>query len=387
MISKAPPSSPTKGASCREYAAVSRFGACHVVVRKAALGPRAAQAALLASLNRRIRSDGELSFPAAPTLVDLYMSRLVAMFASMGKVFSRSERAALRELLLPRLQEGFAQSPHSRVHIKWQAEPPPGAGIDYRIWLEVASVESEYEQWTTSREPPLFGANPDAKLLHVAQALGRPGRDRVLDIGAGTGRNSLALARAGFAVDALEPTPAFCDVLRRAARAERTSIEVIPASLFAPELDLRRARYSLIVCSEVTSHFRSTAELRWLFERAARWMRAGGSLLLNAFVAERGFEPAPLARELSQLAWSTVFTQNELAQATRGLPLTQLSNESAYAYEKAHQPKESWPPTSWYESWSRGFNCYRVKRGTAPMDLRWLHYRKESPKPRRRARE
>lgn len=310
------------------------------------------------------------------------MRRLLAMFASMGKVFSRSEHAALREMLAPRLRDGFERSPHSRVHIKWQAEPPPSAGIDYTIWLETGTVEAEYEDWASSRKPPLFGAGPDAKLLHVAQSLVPPHRHRVLDIGAGTGRNTLALARAGFSVDALEPTPAFCKVLRRAALAERASIAVIEASLFAPKLALPRSRYSLILCSEVTSHFRGAHELRTFFERSARWLRPGGSLLVNAFVAEPGFELDPLAREVSQLAWSTVFTRQEFAQAARGLRLSKLSEESAHAYEKAHQAPEHWPPTSWYESWARGLNCYRAKTGVAPMELRWLHYRKLSPTSR-----
>ncbi|HYQ02419.1 MAG TPA: class I SAM-dependent methyltransferase [Polyangiaceae bacterium] len=357
-----------------------------MVAAKPSLSPRAARAALTASLDRRIRSDGELSFPAAPALLELYMRRLLAMFASMGKVFSRAERTALREMLAPRLNDGFARSPHSRVHIKWQAEPPPGAGIDYTIWLETGTVEAEYEDWAASRQPPLFGAGPDAKLLHVAEALTPPNRHRILDIGAGTGRNTLALARAGFSVDALEPTPAFCKMLRRVARAERASVEVIEGSLFATKLDIPRARYSLILCSEVTSHFRGVDELRTLFERCARWLRPGGSLLLNAFVAEPGLELDLFTREVSQLTWSTVFTRQELARATRGLCFSRLSDESAHAYEKAHQAPEHWPPTSWYESWSRGLNCYRVDSGVAPMELRWLHYRKLS-KPRRTGRE
>ena len=349
-----------------------------MAARKVAPSPRAAQAALEASLNRRIRSEGELSFPAAPGLLDLYMRRLLAMFESMGKAFSADERTALRSMLEPRLKDGFAQSPHSRIHIKWQAEAAPGTGIDYRIWLEGATLQAEYDHWAVSREPPLFGASPDAKVMHVASALEQPSRHRVLDIGAGTGRNALALARAGFPVAALEPTPAFCKSLRRTARAQRVSLEVIEANAFTPKLALGRARYSLIVCSEVTSHFRSVEELRALFERAARWLRPGGSLLFNAFLAQPGFEPPPLARELSQLAWSTVFTRKDLAFATRDLPFSRLSDESTYEYEKLHQPSASWPPTSWYESWSRGFNCYRVKSGLAPMELRWLHYQKRA---------
>ena len=347
-----------------------------MAARKPLIAPRAADAALLASLDRRIRSEGEISFPAAPALLDLYMRRLASLFASTGKRFSRAELSALRSLLEPRLRDGFEQSPHCRIHVKWQPEDPPGTGVDYRIWLVTGTLEAEYDVWASSREPPFFGAHPDAKLLHLVQALKNPGRQRILDIGAGTGRNTLALARAGYAVHALETTPAFCSTLRGVARAEHLPIEVIEANVLAPELVLGRARYSLILCSEVTGHFRGTADLRRLFERAARWTRKGGSLLVNAFIASQGFEPSSLAREFSQIAWSTVYTQKDLAQALRGLPFSQVSNEPAFAYEKAHQPSEGWPPTSWFENWSRGFNCYQVKQGLPPMELRWLHYRK-----------
>jgi SAM-dependent methyltransferase len=330
----------------------------------------------LASLDRRIRSEGEISFPAAPALLDLYMRRLASLFASMGKRFSRAELASLRSFLEPRLRGGFEQSPHCRIHVKWQPEAPPGPGVDYRIWLETGTLEAEYDAWASSREPPLFGAYPDAKLLHVVRALKNPARHCILDIGAGTGRNTLALARAGYAVHALETTPGFCGGLREVARAERLPIEVIEANVLAPELVLGRARYSLVLCSEVTGHFRGAADLRRLFERAARCARKGGSLLVNVFVASKGFEPSSLAREFSQISWSTVFTQQDLAEAMRGLPFSPISDESAYAYEKAHQPPEGWPPTSWFENWSRGFNCYQVKQGLPPMELRWLHYRK-----------
>jgi cyclopropane fatty-acyl-phospholipid synthase-like methyltransferase len=210
------------------------------------------------------------------------------------------------------------------------------------------------------------------------RGLQQPKRHRILDIGAGAGRNTLALARAGFAVDALELAPGFCQGLRRAARAERLPIEVIQSSLFAPELRLGRARYSVVVCSEVTSHFRGFDELRRFFELGAACTRRGGSLLTNVFLAEPGFEPTPAARELSQISWSTLFTRAQLAKATRGLGFLRVSDESVHDYERANQPADSWPPTSWFASWSRGFNCYRVSRGPAPMELRWLHYRKRA---------
>jgi SAM-dependent methyltransferase len=340
----------------------------------------------MSSLDRRIRTSGGISFPAAPALLDVYLRRVSTLFASMGKKFSRAELGLLQSLLEPRLQAGFEQSPYARIHLEWQPEDPPGTGIDYRIRLEGGTLEAGYDEWLRTKEPPLFGANPDAKLLHLTRELEGPRRHRILDIGAGTGRNTVALARAGYAVDALETTPGFCKALRRVARAERLPIEIIESNIFAPDLELGRERYSLVLCSQVTGHFRGNAELRALFERAATWTRPHGSLLVSAFVANDGFEPSQLAREYSQIAWSTCFTPRDLSEALRRLPLELVSDESAYEYEKAHQPAETWPPTSWFESWSRGFNCYRMKSGAAPMELRWLHYRKLEPKKRTRRR-
>jgi SAM-dependent methyltransferase len=350
-----------------------------VVRRKPSLGAQRTLAALLAALDRRVRTEGELSFPAAPALLEIYVRRLATLFANMGKRFSRAELAALRDLLEPRLKDGFEQSPNSRVHVKWAPEASPGTGIDYSIWLERGTLESGYDHWSTT-EP--FGAHADAKLMHLVRELEPPRRHRILDIGAGTGRNTLALARRGFAVDALETTPVFYRALRKTARSERLAIDVIQSNLFAPDLELGRQRYSLVVCSQVTSHFRSGDDLRALFQRAATCLRRGGSLLVNAFITKRGFEPAELDRQCAQTAWSTCFTPRDLSDGARDLPLSLVSDESVYEYEKAHQPAESWPPTSWFESWSRGFNCYRLKKGTPPMELRWLHYRKIGLKQR-----
>lgn len=334
----------------------------------------------MAALDRRVRSEGNISFPAAPSLLEHYLRRLSSMFASMGKTFSRDELASLRAFLEPRLQAGFEKSPHARIHVRWEPEAAPGTGVDYKIWLEDGSLEAEYAHWSTTEGPPPFGANADAKLLQVVAELGKPAPQRILDIGAGTGRNALALARAGFRVDALELTPAFCEALRAAASAENLPIKVVQSSVFAPKLRLGSDKYAAVICSEVTSHFRGPTELRAFFERVAACIRPGGSLLVNAFLADADFEPTSAGRELSQVAWSTQFTRPELTKATRGLGLSLISEDSVHDFERAHQPSEGWPPTTWFESWSQGLNCYRMPRGKAPMQLRWLHYRKRAPK-------
>jgi hypothetical protein len=39
-------------------------------------------------------------------------------------------------------------------------------------------------------------------------------------------------------------------------------------------------------------------------------------------------------------------------------------------------PKEHWPPTGWFEQWSSGGDLFDLPLGRAPVELRWLAYRK-----------
>ena len=103
----------------------------------------------------------------------------------------------------------------------------------------------------------------------------------MLDIGAGTGRNTLALARRGHPVDAVEMTPKFADIIRAEAERQALNVRVIQRDVFATMDDLR-SDYRLIVLSEVVSDFRTTQQLRAMFELAARCLMPGGRLVFNA---------------------------------------------------------------------------------------------------------
>jgi SAM-dependent methyltransferase len=199
----------------------------------------------------------------------------------------------------------------------------------------------------------------------------------VLDVGAGTGRNTLPLARKGYPTDAVELAPALVNVLREEIAKESLRVAVYEGDILDEKLPLPRNHYRMMVLAEViASHFRSVDEVRRLFVAAERVLSPGGLLLFSAFVAHDGYEPDEFARQISQLTWCCLYTLAELNQAASGLPFELVSNESTLEYEKARLPAQHWPPTGWFEAWSAGTNLFDLKPEQSPMELRWLVYRK-----------
>ena len=321
----------------------------------------------------RAQINGDIRLPAVPSMLEEYVSMCSAVFAGLGKPFSDVELARLREVLHGQLAEAYSHSLRSEIVISYNA--PIGPTLNYTIRAQWNSVAEAYANWLATRKPPLFGTEPDARVWHIASESVDPAAHRVLEIGGGTGRNALALARRGHPVDVVEMTPKFAEMLVADAEAESLNVRVIVRDVFADADDLRDD-YQLMVLSEVLTDFRSTKELRSLFELAARSLAPGGRLVFNSFLAHDGFEPDAAAREFCQQVYSGLYTRDEMATASSGLPLKLLSDESVHDYEKANLPDGSWPPTSWYTEWVSGQDAFRTTREESPMELRWLIYQR-----------
>ncbi len=325
-----------------------------------------------------IVSRGEIFFPCAPALLESYMQRLETLFALLGKPWSKEELERLAQVLDRRLQEGFRASPHSRVVVRYESEnypTSPSMRLSVNISSIVETIEQQYKKWTQMREPPLFGTHPDAKVMAVIGELGEPSRVPILDVGAGTGRNTLPLARMGYPVQAVELSPAFVQQLNSSVNAQGLPVMVTAGNVIDPKVQLPQANYALAIAAEVVSHFRSLDEFRQFLVRMSDVLRPGGLLLFNSFIASDGYEPDRLAREISELAWSSLFTRADLATVLDGLPLELISDESAYEYERQHLPAEAWPPTGWFEHWATGQDLFLIEN--APMQLRWFLYRRK----------
>ncbi|MFZ0230289.1 MAG: class I SAM-dependent methyltransferase [Mycobacterium sp.] len=329
--------------------------------------------AMARRLYRRGVVNAQITVPAVPSMIDEYVTMCANVFVVAGVQYTAEQSAQLKAVLAAELDKAYTASSRSNIVISFHA--PFGITMNYRVATESVTIAGHYDGWVSTREGPLFGTAPDARVWALAGQAADPRTCPVLDVGAGTGRNALALARRGHPVDAVEMSPKLADIMRAEAQRESLAVRVINGDVFETMEGVRRD-YQLIVLAEVVPDFRTTGELRGIFELAADCLAPGGQLVFNTFLAREGYLPDDAARELGQQCNTMIFTREELATATSQLPVELVSDDSAYEYEKAHLPDGAWPPTGWYDGWASGLDVFDLERETSPIELRWLVYQK-----------
>ena len=335
--------------------------------------PSTLREAMARRLYRRAEAEGQITLPAVPGLLDEYLSMCQNVFASLGIRYTAEQSAQLKAVLRHELEKAFSASSRSNIVISF--DTPFGTGLNYRVKADVSSIAVEYDHWVGTREGPLFGTEPDGRVLALARESANPETCRVLDVGAGTGRNALALARLGHSVDAVEMAPKFAEIVRSDAERDSLAVRVIESDVFTA-VEGVHDEYQLVVLAEVVPDFRTTRELRGMFELAAECLAPGGRLVFNSFLAREGYTPDDAAREFGQQCNSTIFTRDEIVNAAAALPLRLFADDSAYEYEKTHLPDGAWPPTAWFEGWAHGLDLFDVEPNESPVELRWLVYEK-----------
>ena len=120
----------------------------------------------------------------------------------------------------------------------------------------------EYERFRPGYPRELFD--------RIASAFELPAQPVAVDLGAGTGKVSRAMAALGWRVTAVEPGPRMIEVLRRAAAAERLEIATVDGT--AENTGLEDARFDVATAGEAWHWFDG---LRALAE-VARIVKPGG---------------------------------------------------------------------------------------------------------------
>lgn len=126
---------------------------------------------------------------------------------------------------------------------------------------------------------------PHALFELLSRDLSLPQRPQVVDVGAGTGRASLAMTRLGWHVAAVEPDGPALDVLRARAAAEGLEVATVQATAEATGLDATSV--DLVTAAHSFHWFNKRAALAEM----ARILRPGGGVALFWNVRDRDRSP------------------------------------------------------------------------------------------------
>lgn len=201
----------------------------------------------------------------------------------------------------------------------------------------------------------------------IVRLMGSPG-GRVLDVGCGTGRVAVALARRGFEVDALDVEPQVVEQAKDLAARSGADVRFFVADFQHADPQFPDESYNAVVCSEVLEH---VEPWRDVLVNIARVLKPGGLLILTtpndpkqfSFLDKyaghvRRFRWAELSAGLSDFAVLEAFTV--------GFPLTRAIHWTYTRLAlpllfKEHSPERMWRPGSSYPRlWANAF--YRFAR-------------------------
>lgn len=327
-------------------------------------------------VQRRTSASGQFTFPAVPGLSERYVAVCLATFEALGAGAAAEEAQALRCALETGSSHAFSQSSRSNVTVTYEvaADRP----LRYGVTAEPVTLAAAYEDWLEASPWPLFGEHADARVLSLIEGVEHPEAARILDVGAGLGRNALALGRRGHPVDAIEMAPGFVTCLSTAVARERLPVRVLAGDFFSCSEELSPG-YWMVLLSGVAGDFRDLAALRQALGIGSRLLAPGGVLVLSIHVARAGYIPNAVARAWGQQNAALCVTPQELEGAHAGLGLELFADDPLYDYERAHLPREAWPPTPVFAEWALGQHLYALERPQCPIEARWVVWRRRSP--------
>jgi SAM-dependent methyltransferase len=177
-----------------------------------------------------------------------------------------------------------------------------------RFWTEAGDLSLE----------DVYGN--DGRILREIFAVGPPSGWTVLEVGAGTGRDSLALAAAGARVVTVDYSPQALRLIHRTAGATGADVSVVGAD--GTRLPFADGTFDLVFHQGLLEHFRDPMPM--LLEHA-RVLRQGGMLLVDV---PQKYHYYTLGKHALMLidrwfaGWETEFTIAQLEELMRRAELT-----------------------------------------------------------------
>jgi malonyl-CoA O-methyltransferase len=136
------------------------------------------------------------------------------------------------------------------------------------------SIQSAYDEWSENYDSD-ENLTRDLDVQVTRKALRRLRFKSILEIGCGTGKNTVFLAQVGEQVHALD----FSQGMIEKARAKVTAVNVrFEVADLTRKWNCADAAYDLVVCNLVLEHLR---DLSHIFSEAARVLGTGGGFFIN----------------------------------------------------------------------------------------------------------
>lgn len=155
--------------------------------------------------------------------------------------------------------------------------PTPGRGDNRDLAGTLAGTQRRHWQATYTVHPGLYGDRPSEPAHYAAEAFRTAGVTDVLELGAGQGRDALFFVRKGFAVHALDFSPAALEELRHVARGQ--GLEGLVTCLVhdvRDPLPLRNASVDAVFAHMLLCMALSTERIHALVGEVRRVLRPGG---------------------------------------------------------------------------------------------------------------
>ncbi|MFC9819565.1 class I SAM-dependent methyltransferase [Streptomyces erythrochromogenes] len=141
----------------------------------------------------------------------------------------------------------------------------------------LADVQRAHWQQTYGDHPGMYGEEPSDPAVHAAAVFRAVGARKVLELGAGHGRDALYFARQGFSVLATDFSPAGLEQLREAAATQGVAGRVTTAVHDVREpLPLANASVDAVFAHMLLCMALSTQEIHALAAEVRRVLRPGG---------------------------------------------------------------------------------------------------------------
>jgi ubiquinone/menaquinone biosynthesis C-methylase UbiE len=207
-------------------------------------------------------------------------------------------------------------------------------------------VQEGYALWAASYDQEQNGLIFVEERL-VDRLLAHISFSRVLDVGTGTGRHALKLARRGASVTAFDQSSEMLAVARQAAQGEGLSADFRLLSL-DDGLPFEADQFDLLICALMLSHVPNLAQV---IQEFVRVLQNGGHLLITDFHPvhtiygwRTAFKRAGVIYHLPTVA----YTKDDYLEAIRASGLTILEVEESLVGEVP----EGYLPEEWRHTYS-----------------------------------